>query len=97
MVNGSQAFSPFHSPNHEYELFLGNIERQHSESYQSMQTGMSRYDDALGGIHGINIVGGPPKAGKSCLGIQLATEIARKKMPVIYYDFENGRQKIGTA
>ena len=94
MVNGSQAFSPFHSPNHEYELFLGNIERLHSESYQSMQTGMSRYDDALGGIHGINIVGGPPKAGKSCLGIQLATEIARKKMPVIYYDFENGTQKI---
>jgi KaiC/GvpD/RAD55 family RecA-like ATPase len=94
MVNGSQAFSPFHSPGYEYEMFLDNIERQHSESYQSMQTGMSHYDDALGGIHGINIVGGPPKAGKSCLGIQLATEIARKKMPVIYYDFENGTQKI---
>jgi len=25
---------------------------------------------------------------------QIATEMARKKIPVIYYDFENGRQKI---
>ena len=94
MVNGSQAFSPFHSPSHEYELFLGNIDRQHSESYQSLQTGMTRYDETLGGIYGINIMGGPPKAGKSCLGIQLGTEIAKKKMPVLYYDFENGTQKI---
>jgi replicative DNA helicase len=94
MVSGSRAFSPFRSPNHEYDLFLGNIERQHSESYQALNTGMTRYDEAVGGIYGINIFGGPPKAGKSCLGIQLGTEIARKKMPVLYYDFENGTQKI---
>ena len=94
MINDSRAFSPFRSPQHEYELFLGNIERQHSESYQAMQTGMSRYDRVVGGVHGINILGGPPKTGKSCLGIQIGTEIARKKMPVIYYDFENGTQKI---
>ena len=94
MVNDSRAFSPFRSPRHEYQLFLDNIDRQHSESYQAMRTGMTRFDEAVGGIHGINIIGGPPKAGKSSLGIQLATEIAGKKMPVIYYDFENGTQKI---
>jgi KaiC/GvpD/RAD55 family RecA-like ATPase len=94
MVNSSRAFSPFRSPRHEYKLFLDNIERQHSESYQALCTGMTRFDEAVGGIHGINIIGGPPKTGKSCLGIQLATEIAGKKMPVIYYDFENGTQKI---
>ena len=94
MVNGSRAFSPFPSPRHEYELFLGNIERQLSESYQSLRTGLALYDKAVGGIYGINILGGPPKAGKSCLGIQLGTEIARKKMGVLYYDFENGTQKI---
>ena len=94
MVNGSRAFSPFPSPRHEYELFLGNIEHQLSDSYQSMRTGMARYDQAVGGIYGINILGGPPKTGKSCLGIQFGTEIARKKMGVLYYDFENGTQKI---
>jgi KaiC/GvpD/RAD55 family RecA-like ATPase len=94
MVSGSRAFSPFRSPEHEYGLFLGNIDRQQSESYQSLNTGMKRYDEVVGGIYGINIFGGSPKAGKSCLSIQLATEIARKKMPVLYYDFENGAQKI---
>jgi len=94
MVSGSRAFSPFRSPEHEYDLFLDNIDRQQSESYQFLNTGMKRYDEAVGGIYGINIFGGSPKAGKSCLAIQLATEIARKKMPVLYYDFENGAQKI---
>lgn len=94
MVNGSRAFSPFRSPGHEYALFLDNIERQHSESYLSLRTGLAHFDEAVGGIYGINIIGGPPKAGKSCLGIQLGTEIARKKMGVLYYDFENGTQKI---
>ena len=51
-------------------------------------------DGALGGLRGINVMGGQPKAGKSCFFMQLSTELARKKTPVIYYDFENGRQKI---
>lgn len=94
MVNGSRPFSPFHTPEHEYELFLDNIERQHSESYKALRTGFPRYDAVVGGIYGLNIIGGPPKTGKSCLGIQLGTQIARKKMGVLYYDFENGTQKI---
>lgn len=39
-------------------------------------------------------MGGTPKAGKSCFFIQIATELGRQKVPIIYYDFENGKQKI---
>src|SRR5664279_1749510 len=51
-------------------------------------------DQALNGIRGINIMGGQPKAGKSSFFMQVSTEAARQGVPVIYYDFENGRQKI---
>jgi len=94
MIGVARAYSPFRTPSREYQLFCENLEQQHSESYQAMRTGLPRFDGALGGVHGINVIGGAPKSGKSCLGIQLATEIAKRQMPVIYYDFENGRQKI---
>ncbi len=94
MIGAARAYSPFRPPQREYQLFNEDLERQHSESYQALRTGLPRFDAALGGVHGINVIGGPPKSGKSCLGIQLATEIAKKQVPVIYYDFENGRQKI---
>ncbi len=94
MINAARAFSPFATPRREYHGFLDNIERQQSESYLALHTGLAAFDRAVGGVHGINIIGGAPKAGKSCLGIQLATDMAAKKVPVIYYDFENGRQKI---
>ncbi len=94
MVTAAQAFSPFNTPKREYNLFVENLDRSQSESYQALKTGMPCLDDALGGIHGINIIGGAPKAGKSCFSIQLASQMAASKVPVIYYDFENGRQKI---
>lgn len=94
MISSARAFSPFPTPGREYDLFLENIARQHSDSYLALRTGMKAFDVAVGGIHGINIIGGAPKAGKSCLGIQLATSMAANTVPVIYYDFENGRQKI---
>ncbi len=94
MIGVARAYSPFRAPGREYQLFCENLDQQHSASYQAMRTGLPRFDAALGGVHGINVIGGAPKSGKSCLGIQLATEIADKQMPVIYYDFENGRQKI---
>ncbi|MCP3900166.1 MAG: AAA family ATPase, partial [Desulfobacteraceae bacterium] len=53
-------------------------------------------DNALDGIRGINIMGGQPKAGKSCFFIQISTQIAMSGIPVIYYDFENGRKQIYT-
>ena len=94
MIGAAKAYSPFRAPGREYQLFCENLERQHSESYQALRTGLPAFDAALGGVHGINVIGGAPKSGKSCLGIQLASEIAARQMPVIYYDFENGRQKI---
>ena len=51
-------------------------------------------DAALGGIHGINVIGGAPKVGKSTFLIQIGSEMASRKIPVLYYDFENGRQRI---
>jgi replicative DNA helicase len=56
-------------------------------------TGFEKMDAAMNGIRGINIMGGQPKAGKSCFFMQVSTEAAKRGMPVIYYDFENGREK----
>lgn len=94
LVAASRSFSPFKTPRREYDLFVQGLERRRSSDYQALQSGMARLDEALGGMHGINIIGGAPKAGKSCLAIQLAGQLAANEVPVIYYDFENGRQKI---
>ncbi|MDW7773458.1 MAG: DnaB-like helicase C-terminal domain-containing protein [Desulfobulbaceae bacterium] len=94
LINNARAFSPFASPEKEFLRFRERMLQESGEDYRTMLSGFSRLDEALGGIHGINIVGGTPKAGKSCFFIQMATEMARQKIPVIYYDFENGRQKI---
>jgi replicative DNA helicase len=94
MIGAARAYSPFRTPVREYQLFRDDLARQQGESYQALRTGLPGFDAALGGVHGINVIGGPPKSGKSTLGIQLGSEIARKQVPVIYYDFENGRQKI---
>ncbi len=94
MVADSKAFSPFLTPAREYAEFVDNLSHQTSESYLALRTGFPQFDAGLGGVHGINIIGGAPKAGKSCLSIQLGTMLAENKVPVVYYDFENGRQKI---
>ena len=94
LIKESRAFSPFSSPEKEFLQFRDRLQQESGDSYQTMQSGFTRLDNALGGMHGINIVGGTPKAGKSCFFIQIASEMARQKIPVIYYDFENGRQKI---
>ena len=94
LINESKAFSPFASPEKEFLQFNDRLQGESGEAFATMRSGFAKFDEALGGIHGINIVGGTPKAGKSCFFIQIATEMARRKIPVIYYDFENGRQKI---
>lgn len=94
LIKESRAFSPFASPEKEFLQFRDRMQLESGETYRTMRTGFPALDEALGGIHGINIVGGTPKAGKSCFFIQIATEMARRRIPVIYYDFENGRQKI---
>ncbi|MCP4342346.1 MAG: AAA family ATPase [Desulfobulbaceae bacterium] len=94
MVKNSRAFSPFPLPLREYRGFLQTLGKEQGEEYLSLSSGFSKMDVALGGIHGINVIGGGPKVGKSTFLIQIASEMAMRKIPVLYYDFENGRQKI---
>ena len=70
------------------------LENGKGKKLLGLETGLTRLDQALEGLRGINIMGGPPKAGKSCFFMQISTQIAQKGIPVIYYDFENGRYKI---
>ena len=95
--NGSKApvlSRLFHSPAREYHHFLQSLEQEQGEQYRNLSSGFSRLDAALGGIHGINVIGGAPKVGKSTFLIQIGSEMALRHIPVLYYDFENGRQKI---
>ncbi|UCF56729.1 MAG: AAA family ATPase [Deltaproteobacteria bacterium] len=96
MVKASKSFSPFSSPEKEHRRFTDSLEREKGKDLLGLRCGFDKMDYALSGIRGINIMGGQPKAGKSCFFIQVSTEMARLKIPVIYYDFENGRQKIYT-
>lgn len=94
LIREARAFSPFPTPAGEYHTFKEQLARESGDSYDQLTSGFPLLDQALGGIHGINIMGGAPKAGKSAFYIQIASEMAIRKLPVIYYDFENGRQKI---
>ena len=94
MIRKARAFSPFPSPALEFHRFSQRLQQESGSTYKELNTGFSRLDAAIGGIHGINILGGTPKAGKSTFFIQAAADMALRRIPVIYYDFENGRQKI---
>ena len=94
MIKASKSFSPFSSPEKERIRFLQAMEHEKGKGLLGLRTNFKKMDQALGGIRGINIMGGQPKAGKSCFFMQISTEMAKNKTPVIYYDFENGRQKI---
>lgn len=94
MVKRSRAFSPFATPQREYAQFLQMQAQEQGEEYSNLASGFALFDAAVGGIHGINVIGGAPKVGKSTFMIQMASEMALRKIPVLYYDFENGRQKI---
>jgi hypothetical protein len=94
MIRSSKSFSPFTAPEKEHRKFFQFVEQSMGKDRIELRSGFEKLDKALSGIRGINIMGGPPKAGKSCFYMQVSTEIARRKTPVIYYDFENGRQNI---
>jgi len=94
LIRAAHAFSPFPSPAGEYHAFNQRLLKESDRSYANLTSGFAKLDQALDGIHGINIIGGTPKAGKSAFFIQIASAMARRKVPVLYYDFENGRQKI---
>jgi replicative DNA helicase len=94
MIQQSKAFSPFSSPEKERRQFVDYIDTDKGKAVLGLETGFEKMDSHLEGLRGINIMGGPPKAGKSCFFMQISTEVARRNVPVIYYDFENGRQKV---
>ncbi len=94
MIKDSRPFSPFVSVAKERRRLMDFLEKEKGKDLLGIETGFKRLDTALEGLRGINIMGGPPKAGKSCFFMQISTEVARRNIPVIYYDFENGRQKI---
>jgi len=94
MIRSSKSFSPFTASEKEHRKFFQFVEQSMGEDRIGLRSGFEKLDKALSGIRGINIMGGPPKAGKSCFYMQVSTEIARRRTPVIYYDFENGRQNI---
>ena len=94
MALKSRAFSPFATPKRENDRFFNQLESQKSEAYSTLNSGFELLDQSIGGIHGINVFGGAPKVGKSCFLIQIGTEMALRGIPVLYYDFENGRQKL---
>lgn len=94
MVRQSRAFSPFSTPQREYQVFLQTLAQEQGDEYQNLTSGFPLLDAAIGGVHGLNVIGGAPKVGKSTFVIQIASGMASKKIPVLYYDFENGRQKL---
>jgi replicative DNA helicase len=94
MIKSSKSFSPFSSPEKEHYSIFELLEREKGKMLLGFRSGFKKMDHALNGIRGISIMGGPPKAGKSCFFMQISTDMARRKNPVIYYDFENGRRKI---
>lgn len=96
MLHQSKAFSPFASVQKEQRRLFEFLENEKGKELLGLETGFAKLDQALEGLRGINIMGGPPKAGKSCFFMQISTQIAQKGTPVIYYDFENGRYKIYT-
>lgn len=94
MIVTAKPFSPFNTPVREGLEFFSTIEKRSGEEYRALLSGFSLLDKRIGGIHGINVLGGGPKVGKSCFMVQIATELAKRKIPVLYYDFENGRQRL---
>lgn len=94
LLRRAKPFSPFPSPEKERLGFLDRLRQESGSGHQGLHATLPLFDQALGGLHGLNILGGAPKTGKSCLSIQIATDMARHQVPVLYYDFENGRQKI---
>ncbi len=94
ILRKARPFSPFSTPDNEFNAFLQASELRQSDEYSNLKTGFQLFDERLSGVHGLNILGGAPKTGKSCFSLQIATTMAAGNVPVLYYDFENGRQRL---
>jgi hypothetical protein len=94
MIRAARSFSPFRTPEKEHRLIGDLLQADRGKTLLGFASGFNKLDRALDGVRGISIMGGLPKAGKSCFFMQISTEMALGRTPVIYYDFENGRRKI---
>jgi len=97
LVRLSEPLSPLSIPRREYSAYQEVLERQRGRKLLGLETCFDRLNTALDGLRGINILGAQPKTGKSTFFMQVATSLSLDQdTPVIYYDFENGRNKIYT-
>jgi len=97
MIYLSEPLSPLSIARREHAGFEEVLERQRGRALLGLTTCFDKLNTALDGLRGINILGAQPKTGKSTFFMQLATSLSLDQgMPVIYYDFENGRNKIYT-
>jgi len=94
MIRNSSAYSPFVSAEREFLQFQQRLTAKNCSAHGALGSGFPLFDAALGGVHGINVIGGAPKVGKSAFAIQVAGQMAQAGVPVLYYDFENGRQQV---
>lgn len=93
----SEPLSPLSIARREFAAYQEVLERQRGRDLLGLRTCFPRLNQALDGLRGINILGAQPKTGKSTFFMQVATSLALDEdTPVIYYDFENGRNKIYT-
>lgn len=97
MIQLSEPLSPLPIARREFASYEEVLERQRGRKLLGFETCFDRLNVALDGLRGINILGAQPKTGKSTFFMQVATSLAlEQNVPVIYYDFENGRNKIYT-
>lgn len=97
MVADSEPMSPLTSARRDYSYFVDYVESHRGRDLLGLKTCFPKLNKALDGLRGLNVLGAQPKAGKSTFFMQIASSLAaEQQVPVIYYDFENGRQKIYT-
>ncbi len=61
LIKGAKAFSPFVAPSREYAHFQEQLSMEGGSSYAALTSGFPLFDEALDGVHGINVVGGGTK------------------------------------
>ena len=71
-------------------------ERTRKGELIGIKTGFKALNNHTCGLRGLNILGGGPKVGKSSLVGNIGWDVAQDKIPVLIYDFENGRDRILT-
>src|SRR6185369_6755625 len=59
-----------------------------------IETGIIPLDKALLGLHGITLIQGSTGSNKSTLALQISNYHAKKYGPVLYFDRENGKNRV---